>query len=245
MSQKRLRIFAGPNGSGKTTIINTLKEKEIPFGIYVNADDIESELSKNKYLLLNDYKISLSTELVQSFFQLSKFSPVRLSNPDLWKNFTVENNKIVINSSLSLNSYIAADIAELIRQKLLLGGFSFTYETVMSDISKLEFIKKARENNYRVYLYYIATEDPDINISRVNVRVTEHGHGVDPEIVRRRYYKSLGNVKQAALLTNRAYIFDNSGTISRLVAEITEGTDVKVFDPEIAPNWFAKYLAEK
>lgn len=35
-----MRIFAGPNGSGKTTILTEV-QNEISFGIYVNADNIE------------------------------------------------------------------------------------------------------------------------------------------------------------------------------------------------------------
>ena len=114
----------------------------------------------------------------------------------------------------------------------------------MSHPTKLDFIKKAKEKGYRVYLYYIATEDPDINISRVNVRVAQLGHNVQPEVIRNRYFKSLSNLKQAVKLTNRAYIFDNSGKASVLIAEITDGVDVQVFDPEKAPNWFIKYLSE-
>ena len=52
MANKRMRVFAGPNGSGKTTIINSLKS-EIGFGVYVNADDIESLLKESKVLLFN------------------------------------------------------------------------------------------------------------------------------------------------------------------------------------------------
>ena len=40
-----MRVFAGPNGSGKTTIIKSLQQK-ITFGVYVNADDIESLLKE-------------------------------------------------------------------------------------------------------------------------------------------------------------------------------------------------------
>ena len=42
LPQKRMRIFAGPNGSGKTTIFKALlNEEKIGLGVYVNADDIE------------------------------------------------------------------------------------------------------------------------------------------------------------------------------------------------------------
>ena len=43
MGIKRMRIFAGPNGSGKTNIIKSL-QSEICLKGYVNADDIESLL---------------------------------------------------------------------------------------------------------------------------------------------------------------------------------------------------------
>jgi predicted ABC-type ATPase len=56
MAGKRMRIFAGPNGSGKTTIIKNL-QSEIPFGVYVNADDIESLLQESKVLLFNTYQL--------------------------------------------------------------------------------------------------------------------------------------------------------------------------------------------
>src|SRR5882672_6007070 len=49
-----MRVFAGPNGSGKTTIINAVKDyriKEIPvdFGTYINADDIAGDLRDGKF----------------------------------------------------------------------------------------------------------------------------------------------------------------------------------------------------
>jgi predicted ABC-type ATPase len=112
----------------------------------------------------------------------------------------------------------------------------------MSHPSKLDFIKIAKEQGYKIYLYFIATEDPEININRVSIRVAQDGHNVNKETIRKRYFKSLENLKPAIKNTNRAYIFDNSGTISKLVAEITDGIDVNVFDPELTPNWFGKYL---
>jgi predicted ABC-type ATPase len=46
MHIKRLRLFAGPNGSGKTTILERIPKK-LNFGYIVNADDIEKALIEN------------------------------------------------------------------------------------------------------------------------------------------------------------------------------------------------------
>ncbi len=238
-----MRIFAGPNGSGKTTIINHLKDK-INFGVYVNADDIEQILLEGKVIMFRKYKLKLLNDDVQTFFRESKLSPIKHNNEGYWKNITVVNNQLILNPLVQIDSYLAADIAELIRQQLLIANLSFSYETVMSHPDKINFLIKAKKMGYRIYLYYIATEDPLININRVNVRVALNGHPVSPEVIERRYYKSLQNLKGAVKQTNRAYIFDNSGTASLLVAEITEGSDVIVIDPEKAPNWFIKYLVD-
>jgi len=241
MTTKRMRVFAGPNGSGKTTIVKSL-QGEIPFGVYVNADDIERMLAETNVLLFDTYSLTVTTTQIQYFFKASTFAPIKRSEPDLWKKLSVENN--VLHIQTTIDSYLAADIAEFIRQNLLANGISFTYETVMSHAGKLLFLQQARENGYRVYLYFIATEDPEINISRVNVRVAQNGHFVDADIIKNRYYKSLKHLKEAIQKSNRAYIWDNSASASILFAEITEGSDVNIFDTDKVPNWFINYVVE-
>lgn len=239
MAVKRVRVFAGPNGSGKTTIINSLRHK-IGFGVYVNADDIERLLTESRVLSFDDYRLSISQSQLQAFFRMSQFAPVKRDELDLWHKLTINDN--VLHIATVVDSYLAADLAEFIRQNLLLNGISFTYETVMSHQTKVAFLEQAQDNGYRVYLYFIATEDPEINISRVNVRVALHGHFVAPEVVKNRYYKSLQQLKKAVKKSNRAYLWDNSGSVSLLIAEITDGEDVKIIDTDKVPNWFVKYL---
>jgi predicted ABC-type ATPase len=63
-------VFAGPNGSGKSSIIKSIlntevkKGKKLDFGIYINADDIAVELSKNGCNFSNYTIESSKTEIL-------------------------------------------------------------------------------------------------------------------------------------------------------------------------------------
>jgi predicted ABC-type ATPase len=243
MATKRMRVFAGPNGSGKTTIINNLPSK-IPSGVYVNADDIQRTLKTERSIHFDEFEIQPSTEDVQDFFKHSQFAPAKLNNPNLWQCFSVTNNKLLLLNDVEIDAYMAADIAEFIRQCLLKAGRSFSYETVMSHTGKLSFMQAAKAAGYRIYLYFVATEDPEINISRVTIRVAQEGHAVGEDKIRSRYYRSLENLRSAVKLADRAYIFDNSGSAGELLAEITNGIDVEIIDNTDLPQWFFTYLVD-
>ena len=59
MIPKRMRVFEGPNGFGKTTLINKLK-RIVQFGVYINAS-----ISDFGFLSLKGYKVLLTTNDVQ------------------------------------------------------------------------------------------------------------------------------------------------------------------------------------
>lgn len=241
MAIKRMRVFAGPNGSGKTTIFKgILKENKVNLGVYVNSDEIEAQLNVNSFIDFNDYQITLDKEQIQDFFKKSSFSPSKRKEEDLYQKISIENN--FLTTTAVIDSYLAADLAEFIRQQLLFNGISFTYETVMSHPGKIDFLMKARQNGFKVYLYYVATEDPEININRVKLRIEQDGHSVPEEVITSRYYKSLNNLREAVKQTDRAYIFDNSESQANLIAEIIDGADVTMNDAIEIPNWVAEYL---
>ena len=53
-----MRIFAGPNGSGKTTIFKgILNEEDIQLGVYVNADDIEKDLRETSSISFSNIQV--------------------------------------------------------------------------------------------------------------------------------------------------------------------------------------------
>ena len=137
------------------------------------------------------------------------------------------------------NSYLAAALAEAIRQWLLGEGRTFTFETVMSHPSKIEFMRDARARGYRVYLYFVATDDPEINIDRVRRRVLQGGHPVDDDKVIERYHKSIALMTSACEVADRVYIFDNSGSKHKLLAEVTDSETLELRSSRINP-WFLR-----
>lgn len=150
--------------------------------------------------------------------------------------------KEVISENL-IGIYINADEIRIFLMSL---GKSFTFETVMSHESKTEILESAQAQGYRTYLYYIATEDPEINVSRVAYRVSQQGHDVPREKIISRYERSLDLLLRAIRATDRAYLFDNlSQAFERSwFAEVTEGTHFKL-KTDTVPAWFMTNVIEK
>lgn len=96
------------------------------------------------------------------------------------------------------------------RKELLLKGASFSFETVFSHDSKVEFIKEAHAHGYYITMIFIGTVDPNINLERVAKRVSEGGHDVPPDKVISRWYRSYVNLLKALPFIHTLYIFDNS-----------------------------------
>jgi len=169
MRQPRIRMFAGPNGSGKSTIKEYLAPHQI--GAYLNADELEKQLNATQTLTLDDYHQDLSATALLQFLKLKKrkqgdqFVPLMLAEPQ------IVDDTLIIFATSEIDSYLCARIIDFIRIEFLKLKISFTFETVMSHISKVEFLRDAQKHGFKTYLYYVATVDPRINISRVAYRV--------------------------------------------------------------------------
>lgn len=110
----------------------------------------------------------------------------------------------------------------------------------MSNSYKLDEIVKAKEKGYKIYLYFVCTDDFSINISRVKNRVNKGGHNVTLDKIKSRYINSLKNLSSAILLSDRVFLFDNSYKELTLVAEIYQNKlELKTID---IPNWFIEYV---
>jgi predicted ABC-type ATPase len=239
-STPRLRMFAGPNGSGKSTF-KTMIGREL-LGIYINPDEIEKEILDRGFLDLDAYHVTTSKQEIFDFFNQSSLLE-KAGCLDEAHSLRFNDNKLSFHEVM-VNAYFASVAADFIRQKLIECSKSFTFETVMSFPDKIELLRKAQSRGYRTYLYYMATENPDINISRVHYRVSTGGHPVPEDKIVSRYKRSLDLLMQAVQSTHRAYIFDNSTHEHIWLAEITNGHSLEMKTDQM-PAWFKKSLWNK
>lgn len=104
----------------------------------------------------------------------------------------------------------AARYCEQWRENCLREGKSLIFETVMSASDKLDFIRRAKAAGYFVRIFFISTENPSINASRIARRVMKGGHDVPISKIISRYAKSIINCTRIAKQVDRLYVYDNS-----------------------------------
>ena len=241
LAQPRLRVLAGPNGSGKSTIQSELRPEWI--GVFVNADEIERTLKvSDGRLNLAELGISAKPADVlcrlEQHIETSSFAG-KLGLHSLLGHMAVDAS-LLLNVPGPFDSYLASVLADAIRRELLEEEKTFTFETVMSSRDKVDFMKEARKRGYRVYLYFVATDDPGINLDRVRRRVMLGGHAVPDDKVRKRYTESIDLMTEACNVAHRAYIFDNSGSRHKLLADVEESAGdvtIKLHASRLNP-WF-------
>ena len=242
-STKRLRIFAGPNGSGKTTLIKIVNDLHVHLGIYINADEIKIELDSQHFLDFNQYKLTLDIDHLKNSLQQSTFY-ISNEGEKLSAGLTAMNNFLFLDNVALKDNLLPLFLADYIRSILLNTCDKFTFETVMSHPSKLDFIRLAKSLGFRIYLYFVSLEDPIMNIARVEARVRQGGHDVPKEKIVNRYERTMNLLLDAIKLVDRAYLFDNSSTHPILFAT-SQHDEISMVNEEFAPDWFRKYVIDK
>ena len=135
----------------------------------------------------------------------------------------------------------AANYCTELREKCLKEKTSFVFETVLSGDDKIDFILRAKEAGFFIRIFFIATDHPSINASRIANRVMEGGHDVPISKIISRYYKSISNCEVIAKIVDRLYVYDNSidRADAKLLFRLANGELVKKY-AEI-PTW-AKHI---
>lgn len=134
------------------------------------------------------------------------------------------------------------------RESLLAEGVTFGFETVGSHISKVDFIRVARELGYKVTVLFVATEDPAINIMRIAQRHAKGGHTVPDQKVVDRYFRTLALLKDYFDAADEIFIWDNSvdsdgetvGGMKELVRKVNDR--IEILDAAQNVRWINEFL---
>ena len=104
----------------------------------------------------------------------------------------------------------AGRIALNMRKECVDKMISFNQETTLTGKRILKAIEEIKEKGYTIYLYYIGLNSPEIAKERIKNRVLNGGHDIPEEVVEKRYYETLENLKKVVPLADYVRIYDNS-----------------------------------
>jgi predicted ABC-type ATPase len=108
---------------------------------------------------------------------------------------------------------------------------SLAFETTCASRAHARLIRDVQELGYRVTLLFLWLPSPGAAVERVARRVREGGHQIPPDVIQRRYWVGLRNMRHLYLpLVDIAVIYDNSDSGRALVAECRPGARLIVRD---------------
>ena len=88
---------------------------------------------------------------------------------------------------------------------------SFVYETTASGQTHLKIMEEAKNRGYKIATIFIGLSKVELSHLRVQKRVQEGGHFVEPEDIERRYPRVIKNFPEMLSRSDLAAVFDNSG----------------------------------
>jgi predicted ABC-type ATPase len=231
-------MVAGPNGSGKSTLTALLRnDYAVNFYTLLNADDIFAEVSKSLSLLS---PVPIEQEKLVEYVKASEYDD-DVKKCFIEKRVFTERDIIKFSSHDAVNSYTIALVTNFLQSSCVKENVSFSQETVFSHPSKVDALKVAYGSGYRTYLYFVASQDISINLTRISNRVKCGGHDVPMEKVIARAKRSLVNIKKALPYCSRAFFFDNSSMEMEFLAEYSQENDMSVKSDNL-PDWFKSYV---
>lgn len=234
----RLRMLAGPNGSGKSTLAAQLSsDYAVNLYRFLNADLLFAEVEQSHQTAC-PFSID-NAELVQ--FVAQSTYPREYKRPFESGEIYIDEEDYLHFSANGINSYSVAIVADFFKEQYLKHRISFSFETVFSHPAKIDILRRAQAAGFKTYMYFIATENPVINVNRIKERVALGGHDVPEEKTRSRYLRCMEQVRYALPYLNRAYFFDNSTEQSIYLAEYESEAGFTLHS-ELLPSWFRRFV---
>lgn len=159
----------------------------------------------------------------------SKFQDAAVLDPDAIAR-SIQDTMPSENSDLEAGRRVLLRAEELIATRQ-----SFTVETTLSGSTYLRMAVRAKEAGFNLMVLFVGTASVEINMERVRARVKKGGHDVPEEDQRRRYPRTLLNMKKLLPIADFAVFLDNSGPDGHHVVGSGQGGTMHWIEP--VPGW--------
>jgi predicted ABC-type ATPase len=120
------------------------------------------------------------------------------------------------------------------REAALREQCSFAVEDLVVDT---ELLERARDAGYATKVVFISTEDPDLNVGRILIRMARGGQSVPLSTIPESYKESMKSLAEARKHADDVLMYDNTpnGKGHQLVARFIAGELVK--STRTPPDW--------
>jgi predicted ABC-type ATPase len=119
---------------------------------------------------------------------------------------------------------------------------SFAVEDLTVDT---ELLESARNAGYATKVIFISTEDPNLNVGRILIRMSQGGQSVPLNAVSESYEESMKSLPQAQKHADDVLVYDNTPDKKghRLVARFISGKLVRV--THRSPDWLKRLFGRE
>lgn len=139
------------------------------------------------------------------------------------------------------NFYKAEVLARRMIREYVSQKEDFLIESNLSSQRDYDWLIQMVNAGYDCFLYFLHTQSVEINLYRVEKRVLEGGHFVDPTIIRHRYQMVLTHLRSKLEIFKSALLIDMTEDLPKLVARLSYGLlDFKSPNP---PEWVDNVLS--
>lgn len=117
--------------------------------------------------------------------------------------------------------------------QLMSQGVDFAIETTLSTRSYVQTVKRAQQIGYAVSLYYFWIPSVEVSKERVAMRVSRGGHNIPPEVIERRYSRSVSNLTSLYIpICDYFAVLDNAEMLPKLIASGEMHYETEVLEHE-------------
>ena len=176
-------VFAGNNGSGKSTVCNLLIDK---IGVDTNIDP--DAIAR-------------------------RIDPI---NPE--------------SKRVSAGKEVIKSVYKHIQERT-----DFSIETTLAGHNVIRQMLTAKEQGYKITMFYVALDDVAQNINRVAMRVQNGGHDIPTEDILKRNKTSFDQLYRYAHIIDTLVLVDNSLDDGKVILEVNNG--VITFETNYLPKW--------